>query len=271
MARPGLPHGTLSSGSHPHTDLATAPGESAPLGTTRGASGLMLLGLLPLVVILLLWFLPLDSREEGARPDPRSWSLDAPLGPRSTPPFTLVVGLDESASTAESDRNNNRGTQVRLLLEWLRIWGAPDDRIAVVRFGDRALGWGPEPVSAAPGHLPGGDVGTGTAFTPVLADIADRIGQAPSERNVVVLLTDGQGEDPKPALRRLPVPTEIFVLGLDDDGAWTSASKDLWKGALTGSWRLRNLTQAEIAKPLAGLLTRLTGQDVQARPNEVTT
>jgi hypothetical protein len=199
--------------------------------------------------------------------------LPVPVAGSRTLPLPLTVGIavDQSGSTASTDPGKESEQACLLVCDWLaRQSQNGEDGVGLVRFADHAASL---PVvrgdraGAVFEHefVYGSSVGGGTRLAPAVLELCQLLPGPRPERRVAVLITDGQVAEQADELRtligRLRADADaVYLLALDDDGAWTQSTHRRYRGlGLTGQIPITRLTSRRLAHAIATLLAHEAG------------
>ena len=163
------------------------------------------------------------------------------------------------------------------ICDWLdRNSGNPDDRIALIRFAERA-DLIPAAIAAkakkafTAAFAAGASVGGGTSLTQAVEKAGEAL-QGVGGRRVVVLITDGQVAENPAALAQLiarldEAADSVYLLALDHDNAWTASTHLRWAHLpLTATTRIGALTEGHLAYAIAEILIGETGLTTKGAP-----
>lgn len=214
--RPDAVAGSLPS------DQAAGAGDRA-----RRALPLGLLLLVPLVLVA-LW----AATRLGAAYPPIALPTAGPC-PATPRPVHLVLMLDDSGSTADTDPATRRYPEATQVIDWMaRSRCGSDESVSVVHFGATAGATGPvalggdlDPVRGAlagPNPTVGIDA---TRLGPAVGALRALIASSPAGQTIAVVMSDGQVEDPW-ELRSLVgtgATIDVVALGGPLPDEWASA------------------------------------------------
>ena len=203
---------------------------------------------------------------------PEIVEFGAPVGPRTTGPVAVCFIVDDSGSIGGADPFSARGGELAAALRWMAAWGRPDDQVGFVVHIVRAAVTVPLTAPGDAATVPlatlttGAPVGGGTEFTDGARLANDMLMSSSAERRVAVFVTDGDGPDTVSASAALDATIERYVIGLDGDGAWKGSRKSWQKDVgPRQTWRVGRIHPGDLARPIASLLSELTGQQVGTR------
>ena len=199
--------------------------------------------------------------------------LPVPVAGSRTLPLPLTVGIavDQSGSTASTDPGKESEQACLLVSHWLATQSQnSEDGVGLVRFADHAASLPvvrADKARAAFEHefAHGGSVGGGTRLTPAVMELCQLLPGPRPERRVAVLITDGQVAEQADELRtligRLRADADaVYLLALDDDGAWTKSTHRRYHGlGLTGQIPITRLTSRRLAHAIASVLAHEAG------------
>jgi hypothetical protein len=203
----------------------------------------------------------------------------AVAGSRTLPvPLRVLLVLDQSGSTSSTDPTRESNRAVLLVCDWLAHNSEDSrDRVGLVRFADRAEAIAPvlagEADQTLARALAGGEsLGGGTRLAPAIAALQGLLAHAHAgERDVVLLVTDGQVAEPDDQLRaligRLRAEADaVYLLGLDGDGMWSKETHRRYDDlGLNGTIPVSKLTAGRLAYAIATLLMGEAGLEPARR------
>jgi hypothetical protein len=199
-------------------------------------------------------------------------------GSRTLPiPLRVLIVEDESQSTSSTDPTRESHRAALLVCDWLATNSQnPADRVGLVRFADQADSVDPVPAGHARQVLEraldrGDGLGVGTRLTPAIAELQRLLAHRQAERDVVLLVTDGQVAEPHDELRALigqlrAEADAVYLLALDDDGSWSKHTHQRYDDlGLSGTIPISKVTAGRLAYAIATLLMHEAGIEPAGR------